>query len=152
MIYNVLFVVVVVLLLYFILRRIETFNQELDPKLYELKAILEPMFDPAITRTGILSCMNGRCIMDELSLFKGNKSYTFNKEDIYLCRDKNGKYYSNNVLIYVLLHELAHALNLVDTGHTDTFNAIFAALLIEAEERGIYDSSIPMVDDYCGHV
>lgn len=148
-----LLIIVIAVLLYLIFRRIEGYNQELDPKLYELKAILEPMFDPTIQRTGTLACMNGRVIMDELSLFKGNKSYTFNKEDIYLClRDKQGQYYPNNVLIYVLLHELAHALNLVDTGHTETFNVIFAALLVEAEMRGIYDSSIPMIEDYCGHV
>ena len=37
----------------------------------------------------------------------------------------------------------------VSIGHTDEFSEVFNAVLEEAEKRGIYDPSIPIVDQYC---
>lgn len=105
-----------------------------DPMLYKLKRIMEPLH-PEIKN---------------LKLYKGDKSYTLNKEKIYLClRDENGDYYSTNMLIYVLIHEFAHYLNKDDIGHTEKFHEIFDKLLYEAHKLGIYDSSIPPIDNYC---
>ena len=42
-------------------------------------------------------------------------------------KDKNGKYYDDNMLNYVALHELAHVL-CDEIGHTDKFYAIFDEL------------------------
>lgn len=85
-----------------------------------------------------------------VKLYRGDKSYTINKEKIYLCLyDPDGNYYDDNMLIYVLIHEFAHKLNQKDVGHTEEFNRIFEELLAKAEKMGIYDSSKPIIDNYC---
>lgn len=72
------------------------------------------------------------------------KSYTINKSKIYLrLTDRNDEYYSNNTLIYVLLHEISHIL-CDDIGHTESFHTIFSDLLLQAETVGIYDPYIPI--------
>ena len=52
------------------------------------------------------------------------------------------------MLVYVGLHELAHVL-CDEIGHTDKFYAIFDKLMDKAEEIGVYDRNIPVVDNYC---
>lgn len=107
-----------------------------DPKLFQLKEMLTPIHP----------------IIKDLKIYKGDKSYTLNKEKIYLClKDENGDYYSNNMLIYVLLHELAHVLNKDDIGHTEKFHQIFEELLDKAHIMGLYNASIPPIQNYCAH-
>lgn len=80
-----------------------------------------------------------------------NKSFTINKKEIFLClKDKNNNYYNDNMLIYVLLHEVAHVM-CDEIGHTEKFKEIFRALLKRAESAGIYDSSRPPIDNYCNY-
>jgi len=84
--------------------------------------------------------------------FSSNESYTENKKNIYLClRDENNNFYDYNMLIYVAIHELAHALsNSVDTKHeTLEFNNNFNYLLNSARNKDIYNPHIPLVDAYC---
>ena len=89
--------------------------------------------------------------LQNIKVFKGNKSYTLNKSVIYIClKDKHGKYYNRNMLCYVLIHEYAHVL-CKSIGHTEEFYSIFANLLQKAAQRKMYDPSIPPLDDYCGH-
>lgn len=86
-----------------------------------------------------------------LQVYEGNKSCTINKEKIYLCiRDKNNNYYNKNVLMYVLLHEIAHTL-CTDIGHTAQFKEIFDILLQRAQEADIY-SHTEIPKDYCNFV
>lgn len=86
-----------------------------------------------------------------VNLFEGDKSYTVNKEKIFVClKDTHGRYYSRNMLVYVICHEYAHML-CDEIGHTDKFFKIFDRLLKKASEMGLYDPSIPPVDEYCGH-
>jgi len=107
-----------------------------DPMLYKLKQIMEPLHPE----------------VKNLKLYKGKKSYTINKEKIYLClTDKNGEYYPTNHLLYVLLHELAHYLNKDDIGHTEKFHKIFQDLINQAHEMGIYNASIPPLENYCNY-
>ena len=107
-----------------------------DPMLHQLRDLILPICPEA----------------KDLKLFKGEKSYTINKEKIYLClKDENDSYYSTNMLVYVLLHEIAHMRNKSDIGHTKNFYDIFNDLLSKAKERGIYDPDIPPVEDYCIH-
>lgn len=107
-----------------------------DPKLYELKKI----------------CVDIHPVVKDLKLYKGQKSYTINKEKIYICLlDENGQYYPINMLIYVFLHELAHLLNKEDTGHTEKFHEIFQQLINKAHKLGVYNPSIPPIDNYCMH-
>ena len=62
--------------------------------------------------------------MNEIKIKEGSKSFTINKKNITLClKDKEGKYYKNNMLVYVGLHELAHVI-CDEVGHTDKFYAI----------------------------
>lgn len=106
-----------------------------DPKLYQLRNHLKDLH-PAI---------------NDISLRRADKSYTINKSKVHLCLyDENGKYYDDNMLIYVLIHELAHVIT-KSVGHTDEFHNNFNMLLDKAEVMGLYDSSIPPIDNYCGH-
>lgn len=80
---------------------------------------------------------------------KGDKSYTINKEVIYLCTEgKDGVKYDDNMLTYVSLHEVAHTL-CDEVGHTDKFYQIFNRLLEIAQMQGLYNPSIPLVSNYC---
>ena len=104
-----------------------------EPKVLEIKEKLRQI-DPRV---------------ESLEFFAGNKSYTINKQKVYLClKDENGDYYNDNMLIYVALHELAHVL-CDEIGHTPKFKNIFEELLVKAERQGVYDPNIPPILDYC---
>ena len=106
-----------------------------DPKLYQLRNHLNDLHP----------------VIHDVSLSGGNKSYTINKKKVHLCLyDEENKYYDDNMLIYVLIHELAHCIT-NSIGHTEEFHENFDMLLKRAEDMGLYDSSIPPIDNYCGH-
>jgi hypothetical protein len=87
--------------------------------------------------------------VNDLTFFEDKESYTINKKDVYLClRDENNEYYNENMLIYVTLHEVAHAI-CDEIGHTQKFHEIFESLLDRAYNMGIYNPSIPIIQDYC---
>lgn len=89
--------------------------------------------------------------IDETPIFEDKQSYTINKDKIFLCLyDKNKRYYSNNMLIYVLLHEFSHKL-CKSVGHTDEFHRIFKQVLDDAVKRGIYNPNEPIDENYCKH-
>jgi hypothetical protein len=88
----------------------------------------------------------------ELVFQASHESFTENKKYVYLClKDKDGNYYDDNMLMYVSLHELAHAFSeSVDTHHTgDEFKNNFKELLRKAEQLGYYNPSTPLNYDYC---
>jgi len=88
---------------------------------------------------------------EKLDIREGSSSYTEDKSTIYLClRDERGNYYSQNTVMYVVLHEIAHILNKDNYGHTPEFHAIFNKLLCRAADIGIYDPHQPHDDWYCG--
>ena len=126
----------------------EHYNQN-DSKLQDLKHIFTEFFKKEKYWNGYLARLNNRNIMKEISLFRGNTSYTINKERVHIClKDENGEYYSDNMLIYVLAHELAHVI-CEEIGHTELFNNIFKELLIELEKEGIYNPNLPVNLEYC---
>jgi hypothetical protein len=128
---------------------IEEYTLQDDPKLIEIKEKIAPLFSKNIQYTGILDVINKRNVLDEISFYKGNKSYTINKEKVFLClKKKDGEYYDMNILVFVTLHELSHVLS-TTIGHDKNFNNIFDALLKKAAEMGIYDPSIPIDKNYC---
>lgn len=114
---------------------IEPYTSPKDPVLDELRdqlAVLDPKFE-------------------NVSINEGDKSYTINKSRVFIClKDKHGRYYDRNMLCYVILHEYAHIL-CDEVGHTEKFFNIFDELLDKAAEMGLYDPSIPPVENYCGH-
>ena len=114
---------------------VESYHRD-DPMLHKLRAMLSDVH-PAISQT---------------PLYRGKRSYTVNKEHVYLClRDEHGDYYDINTLVYVTLHEFAHVNNKADIGHTENFNNHFDDLLLRAESLGVYDPRYPPKDNYCTH-
>lgn len=90
-----------------------------------------------------------------LNFHGSNVSETINKKNVYLCiKDSNNNYYDYNMLIYVALHECAHAISkAIDEDHSNTsqeFKDNFKMLLDKAEIAGIYNPNIPKVEKYCG--
>jgi hypothetical protein len=117
----------------FVGNRIREKYLEDDPVLVELKELLCEIF-PEINNTILL---------------RGEKSYTINKSRIHIClKDENDEYYDRNMLIYVILHELAHVL-CDEIGHTAKFHTIFKEVLEKAIKAGVYDDKIPPVKNYC---
>lgn len=116
-----------------ITKQIKENHDQDDPMLDRLKFVLIPVHP----------------VIKTLDLYKADKSYTINKQKIYLCvKDKNGEYYPLNMLVYVALHEIAHLLNTYDVGHTEKFHEIFNQLLERAQKLGIYNPSIPIIQNY----
>ena len=82
-----------------------------------------------------------------VEFYPADESYTEDKKRIYLClRDENDKYYDYNMLMYVSLHELAHAFSQgVDTSHSSKeFKDNFRDLLKKGEQLGLYDPKKPL--------
>lgn len=121
-----------------------------DPKLLELRALFDKVFYKNRKYNGELSRLNNRNIMDEITLYKGEKSYSINKHKVFLClKDEKDVYYNNNILIYVLSHELAHCINRDNIGHTQEFYDIFEEVLDLMAQEGIYNPSLPIPSSYC---
>lgn len=106
-----------------------------DPFIKELKELLSPL-DPRF-RTTTIKC--------------GNRSYTENKKIIVLClRDKDGKLYDRNTIIYVAIHEFAHLIQeKYDPDHGPEYQRIFDTLLTRAANLGIYNPHKPLSPHYC---
>lgn len=88
----------------------------------------------------------------ELSFAASDRSFTDNKTKVYLClKDDDGNYYPYNMLMYVALHELAHAISKSeDPNHVgNEFLENFDILLKKASDKQVYDPSQPLVMDYC---
>lgn len=130
---------------------IEHYNMQ-DPLLNKIINKCKPLFtteyyNPDIL--GVLSSLNKRNILDEISIMRGDNSYTINKKKVYICmKNKHGEYYTENMLTYVLLHELAHVI-CDEVGHTPKFHEIFEKLLERAVALDIYDNSQELIFNYC---
>lgn len=136
--------------MYLLYKQYEEYTlEESDPKLIELKNAVAPLFSKTKKYSGLLSPINDRDVLSEIKLYKGNKSYTINKEKVFLClKDKQNEYYNDNLLKFVFLHELSHVIT-DEIGHTKKFNQIFDELLKEASKMGIYDSKMEIDPNYC---
>lgn len=135
MIFVIIATVLFVLLLYLVITQIKENMDQTDPMLMKIQEIISPVH-PKIP---------------SLEFYIGKKSYTINKEKIYIClRDKDSNYYHMNHLIYVCLHEVAHVL-CDEVGHTEKFHEIFDSLLEKATQMGIFNPSIPIIRDYCNY-
>ena len=121
-----------------------------DNYLINIKNKLRPYFDPENVKfKGILTGLNGSNIIDRIPISKGEKSYTINKEKIYIClKNEDRKYYDENMLIYVILHEIGHVL-CNSEGHTEEWHNIFKALQRYANKRGFWDANEPITSNYC---
>jgi len=85
--------------------------------------------------------------------FLDTTSYTTDKEHITLCLRNENDYalHSENVLMFVFIHEIAHVGN-HSYGHDENWRKFFVFLLEEAEARGYYQyhdfEQMPV--EYCG--
>jgi hypothetical protein len=88
----------------------------------------------------------------KIPLSADTSAYTEDKKRIAIClKDpKTGIPYSENTLMYVSLHELAHMINRDNYGHTDTFKKVFFSLLKKAQSFGFYNPKEKLPDTYCG--
>jgi hypothetical protein len=122
--------------IWIISQQIQECMLEDDPHLQTIKSLLQEAFP------------NDEDIQN-LKLYKGDKSYTLNKEKVFLCmKDEKGDYYPTNMLVYVLLHEIAHVKN-DEIGHGEKFQQIFDVLLKQAKANNLYDDTIPIIPNYC---
>ena len=125
-----------------------------EPKLLELESIVQPLFKEEVSYKdtileNVMTNKMKKKILHDLSLQGGPKSYTINKENIYLClKDENNKYYDTNMLVYVLLHEISHSI-CDEVGHTKKFHLYFHELLKKAIEMRVYNPDIPIIKNYC---
>jgi len=81
-------------------------------------------------------------------------SYTLNKEYVNMClatRDSTEQIYDINLLMYVLLHELAH-IGCESVGHTEEFKKFFHYLTKKSVDIGIlkYVDYSSKNEEYCG--
>ena len=128
-------ILIFIILIFMIGIQVKEDMDETHPDIVKIKQTILPV-DPVI---------------ENITFYKGNKSYTINKEDIYICtRDENGKMYDINTLVFVSLHEVAHY-KCPEIGHTPLFHQIHEELLRKATKLGIYNPSVPMIRNYCGH-
>lgn len=89
----------------------------------------------------------------DIDFYSSDESYTEDKDKIFLClKDEMGKYYDYNMLMYVAIHECSHALtDVIDVEHiTPEFRGMFETLLKKASKIGLYDSTAPLEEHYCG--
>jgi hypothetical protein len=109
-----------------------------DPLVTELKVRLKQVVSPKI--------------IQGLTFTSSNESYTVNKRHVHLClrNRESGTPYPMNMLMYVALHEIAHVM-CPEIGHTPLFHATFESLLKDAEDVGVYDSTVPLIHNYCGY-
>lgn len=138
----ILFLLFLALLLYVIFMQMSEYYQSNSPILIEIREKLLFLAENSYEREVILN----------LKFYEGKKSYTINKRKVYLCINdpKTHEQYPINMLMYVALHELAHVF-CDEIGHTQKFHRIFNNFLQRADEKGIYDPTIPLIQNYCGH-
>jgi hypothetical protein len=142
----ILIIILILLSIFLIYKQIEDFTLQDDPMIDELKKELEPLKNIENFRG-----KNLKEIIDNLKIYKGDKSYTINKEKIFLClKDEKNNYYNKNILMYVLAHEISHVLS-ESVGHTDEFHDIFQDLLAKITDLGLYNPSIPIDKNYCNY-
>jgi hypothetical protein len=85
-----------------------------------------------------------------IPIHEGKKSYSVDKDSIYLCmRDKDKVFFDDNTLMYVLLHEYAHCVCKDCKNHDKKFEETLDNLVDLATKAGIYNPSAPPKTNYC---
>lgn len=85
--------------------------------------------------------------IEDLIIFEGDQSFTYDKKKIYLCLQDDNEKYSYDSILYVAIHELAHVI-CDEKGHTELFWSINEQLLQIATDKGMYrGSNLPR--NYC---
>ena len=138
---------------------------ELNSRVMKLIEHLEEKYEDAPDKQYYIKKLRtnyGPNILSEAAIDNRYTTYTIDKKDMHIClrtRDTNEKIYDINLLMYVILHELAHLCNYnihgeAIQGHGEEFKMIFKLLVIEAIKIGIYryDNYYNAPQEYCGIV
>jgi hypothetical protein len=138
---------------------------EINGRIEKLIYHLDKKYSNDISKTYFLDKLKENYnpkILSEAANDRRYTTYTIDKKDMYIClrtRDQKETLYDTNLLMYVILHELAHLCNydkngIPIQGHGSEFREIFKLFVIEAIDIGIYDyedySKKP--SEYCGIV
>jgi hypothetical protein len=99
-------------------------------------------------------------VLSEAAIDSRYTTFTVDKKDMHIClrtRDQNETLYDVNLLMYVVLHELAHLCNynkagFAINGHGVEFLYIFKVLVAEAINIGVYQNTnyAAKPQEYCG--
>jgi hypothetical protein len=154
-------IVLIILLVVNIYVQVREYYDENEPKVLEIKQLFIDFFKYHKNNGKVwnkpLDKLNTIDLFNSVKLYKGDESYTINKEKIFLClKDENQEYYKNNMLIYVLAHELCHVL-CDSVGHTQEFYEINNAFLEEIQQpcgnppKKLYDPDLGIILNYCKH-
>ena len=81
---TVLFLLIIGFVLWLVVMQIQEYYQQDDPILKVLLEKVKPIFE-GDNYSGLLTELNKRNILKEITLYKGDKSYTINKQKVYLC-------------------------------------------------------------------
>lgn len=116
-------------------------ERRLDTLIKRVELLIENMPDtPSVLR--IRSRWKSANVREGPFREKGVTSYTVNKgEEVVMClRDEQGSLHDENMLMYVLLHELAHIASesVSSEGHNEEFLNEFHFLLDQAIKWGVY--------------
>lgn len=108
----------------------------------------------------ILQARYNHNVLSEAAIDDRYTSFTINKKDMHIClrtRDQSEIIYNINILMYVVLHELAHIANFDKNGnpiegHGEEFVNIFRFLVNEAVLIGVYNYTDyeKQPTEYCG--
>ena len=131
------YIIGIFLIVYCVFRILKTYKRGHDPLIERIKFDLIQIHPKA----------------KYINYFACDSSYTEDKKDMCLClKDDKGVYYPYNMLMYVSIHELAHAISKsVDESHTGKeFLTNFDELLDKATKLGLYNPNEPLVYNYCG--
>ena len=92
-----------------------------DPKLNNILEKFHDFFEKEKKWEYPLERLNDKNTYRDIIFYRGDKSYTLNKETVYIClKNEHGQYYDENMLIYVIAHEISHVL-CPEVGHTELF-------------------------------
>ena len=99
-------------------------------------------------------------VLSEAAIDNRYTTYTIDKQDMHIClrtRDDKENVYDINLLMYVILHELAHLCNynpkgIPIQGHGNEFKDIFKLLVVESILLNIYTyvDYTTQPEEYCG--
>ena len=82
----------------------------------------------------------------KLKFYASDRSETVNKKEIYMClKDSNGQYYDYNMLMYVAIHELSHAISVsIDEDHENTSSEFMnnMNMLLEKAKKLRHEASL----------
>ena len=135
---------------------------EINTRIQKLKEHLNNKYSNDKTKIYFIKYLNNfnYSSLSEAVIDKRYTTYTIDKKNMHVClrtRDNKQKLYDINLLMYVILHEIAHYCNYNRddkpiVGHGIEFKNIFKFLVTESIDINIYkyDDYSQSPQEYCG--